>query len=181
LHRSLAQATCPFETYIATDRTANGSIVLVCEVSEAIAGYLCVGDPHLMLDPTTPGPPAGVAFPWWKLRALGVAPQYRRTGVATDLWRAALDRIPDVITNLYGNVRLDQDAAVSWYRARGFDLDPVFRVTAPALTDRRVLFAPSSSREVHFHADIATLRANLQSPRASLTRSPHRELYPYGV
>ena len=154
LHGSLAQDACAFETCIDPDPTTSGAVVLVCEVSEAIAGYLCVGDPRLMVDADTPAPKRAVTLCCWRFRALGVAPQFRRTGVATDLWRASLNRLPGVITNVYGRVRADKPAAVSWCQAAGFTVEP-----------------NSCAHEVLIHADIAALRAAPQS-----SSDPHPRL-----
>ena len=158
LHGSLAQDACAFETCIDADPTTSGAVVLVCEVSEAIAGYLCVGDPRLMVDASTPMPQRADAPCWWRLRALGVAPQFRRSGVATDLWRASLDRLPDVITHVYGHVRADKPAATAWCQAAGFMVEP-----------------KSCTHEVLIHAGIAALRA---VPRSSSNPHPRQPRQP---
>lgn len=185
LHHSLARDTFLFEDSIAAGPSA-GAVVLVCEVSEAIAGYLCVGDPARVLEPAdlrTPIRRAGLGgagsvaeqenavgdgatavgagatavgddgtATGWRLRAFGVAPQFRRTGVATDLWRAALDSFPATISSVEGSTRADLAAALAWYGARGFDLDPADPDDATSL----------AGRACRFTADVDTLRANLR-------------------
>ncbi len=171
LHRSLARDAFAFEACIDADPAANRSIVLVCEVSEAIAGYLCVGDPNALLGPApSPGPQTETPARW-ELRALGVAPQFRRTGVATDLWRASMSRIPAGIVTVSGDIRPDRAAATAWLRARGFDLDPVL---APVVPEARIpLFG---MRDARFEAAVATLQANLAAPRKVRSRIATRRL-----
>lgn len=174
LHRSLARDAFLFETSIPVHLADGGAIVLVCEVSEAIAGYLCLGDSRLVLDgrglETQPEIEAGSdeSAARWTLRAFGVTPQFRRTGVATDLWQAALDLVPDSVTTVTGDVRPDKGAAASWLYARGFALDPV--PIAPVGPERATgaldgvaPFIPAVVRERRFTADVAALRANLRS------------------
>lgn len=170
LHRSLARDAFLFETSIPVHLADGGAIVLVCEVSEAIAGYLCLGDSRLVLDQSGLEIEAesDEAATRWTLRAFGVTPQFRRTGVATDLWQVALDLVPDAVTTVTGDVRPDKGAAASWLYARGFALDPV--PIAPVGPERATgaldgvaPFTPAVARERRFTADVAALRANLRS------------------
>ena len=173
LHRSLARDSFAFEDCLGIDPRATSSIVLVCEVSEAIAGYLCLGDPLLMSDDPS-SPATGSVSTRWELRAIGVAPQFRRTSVATDLWRIALGAVPAPVGEITGDVRADRISAAAWLRARGFALNRrAGSSTAPTPTpDRDDLLTPSGAREAHFAADIAALRANVDRAGA-VHAAPH--------
>jgi len=151
LHHALAWDTFAFGPAIGARPALDGAVVLVCEVSESIAGYLCLGDPRLVLVAAgSPAEPAGPADPAvWALRAFGVAPQFRHIGVATDLWRAALELVPTTITHVAGSTRSDLAAAVGWYEASGFRADATGATSSAAA-------APA---ERGFRADVATLRA----------------------
>ncbi|QTE30186.1 GNAT family N-acetyltransferase [Pengzhenrongella sicca] len=157
LHHALTWDTFAFGSAITARRAADGAVVLVCEVGDSIAGYLCLGDPLLVrpapeapAGPAQPADPATPAEPGvWTLRAIGVAPQFRRTGVATDLWRAALECVPASITHVLGSTRTDLVAAVGWYEARGFGADPA--VVPPT--------AQTPVSELSFRGDVVTLRA----------------------
>ena len=177
LHRSLARDTFAFEDCLGSDPRATSSIVLVCEVSEAIAGYLCLGDPLLMSD-APESPASGTVSTRWELRAIGVAPQFRRSSVATDLWRVALGSVPAAVVEITGDVRADRVSAAAWLRTRGFALDRRAGSTTAAravglwpgdglqpsdVFQPSNVFRPSGAREAHFAADVAALRANLES------------------
>jgi hypothetical protein len=169
LHRSLAQDAFAFETCIASAWPASRSIVLVCEVSETIAGYLCLGVPTPMLAETT-SPPVDLSSTRWVLHALGVAPQFRRTGVATDLWRASLDQLPSGITQVSSRLRRDTGSAGAWFRASGFDLTPAAE-PRPGGTDEDAVAGPGGARELHFQASVSALRANQDLSRAKPSRA----------
>lgn len=168
LHRSLAQEAFAFDTCIAPASPASRSVVLVCEVSETIAGYLCLGVLTPMLEETT-GPAADDRCTRWVLHALGVAPQFRRTGVATDLWRASLDQLPSAVTQVSSRLRRDTGTAGAWFRASGFDLTPPSE-PRPGRTDEDAV-GPGGARELHFQASVSALRANQDLSRAKPSRA----------
>lgn len=109
LHRALVDDACAFETFVApgpepVDGTAG--FVLVCEVRDAIVGYLSLVE---------------VDGSRWELRALGVTPEHRRTGVAAALLHDALRRLPASVCGLEGTAPDERSAA--WAEALGFTLD----------------------------------------------------------
>ena len=168
LHRSLARDTFAFEDCLGSDPRATSSIVLVCEVSEAIAGYLCLGDPLLMSDDPE-FPATGSVSTRWELRAIGVAPQFRRSSVATDLWRVSLAAVPAEVVEITGDVRADRVSAAAWLRTRGFALNGAVGAGTGSTTALAARLTPSGAREAHFAADVAVLRANVESATTAST------------
>jgi GNAT superfamily N-acetyltransferase len=115
LHRALVDDACAFETFLTPVPEPAGrgegdegtaGFVLVCEVRNAIVGYLSL---------------VGIDDARWELRALGVTPEHRRTGVASALLHEALRRLPADVTRLEGSPPDERSAA--WAEALGFTLD----------------------------------------------------------
>jgi ribosomal protein S18 acetylase RimI-like enzyme len=63
--------------------------------------------------------------PWWKVKVLAVAPDLEGQGVARELLRQVVGRVPAAVTGLYGNVSFESSRALAWYRRQGFHIGPV--------------------------------------------------------
>jgi len=170
IHRLTSQHVgCTYHWETRNRRRARDQLVLVAvDADDSICGAIGTGSPSLADINAGVGrnksvlPPSHVR--WWEVNVLTVDRSFRGQGIARELLRHTMRRLPRRHVGLYGRVAETRPESISWLRRQGFYIAPSSRLTSterPA--DRGGIGLSRTPGEVYFRGYRSVVRDRLEN------------------